>query len=104
VAEITTVLFTLVVGALAFQALTGMISMAPGWRDAMASTTAIKLTLRSARPLAACGMAFRTRLVTTVVGFVMAGSVVAAFAGYWLTRSAVCIHRRRLMRLIDGLR
>lgn len=111
VAEITTVLFTLVVGALAFQALTpGMISMAPGVADAVASTTAIAdfplgETIGGVWYGVFAAGAAPWLVTSTVVGLVMAGSVVAAFAGVLAdpVQSRLGIHRRRLMRLIDTL-
>ena len=111
VAEMTTGLVTLAVGALVFQALTpGVISMAPGVAGALARTTAIAefpmgqtigglwygLFPPGASPL----------LVTaSVVFLVMIGSVFAAFAGVLAdpVQSRLGIHRRRLMRLIDTL-
>lgn len=111
VAEMTTALCTLAVGALTFQALTpGMISMAPGVANAMAQSTAIAdfplgqtiggmwygvFTARAAPWL----------VIVTMVSLVMIGSVVAAFAGV-LADPVQCrlgIHRRRLLRLIDTL-
>lgn len=111
VAEMTTALFTLAVGALTFQALTpGMISMAPGVADAMARSTAI-----AEFPLGETigGMwygVFTARaapwlVIVTMVSLVMIGSIVAAFAGV-LADPVQCrlgIHRRRLLRLIDTL-
>jgi hypothetical protein len=111
VAEITTVLFTLVVGALAFQALTpGMISMAPGVADAMARTTAIAdfplgETIGGVWYGVFAAGAAPWLATSTVVGLVMAGSVFAAFAGVLAdpAQSRLGIHRRRLLRLIDTL-
>lgn len=111
VAEMTTAMCTLAVGALTFQALTpGMISMAPGVADAMARSTAI-----AEFPLGQTigGMwygVFTARaapwlVFVTMVCLVMIGSVVAAFAGV-LADPVQCrlgIHRRRLLRLIDTL-
>ncbi|WP_354595946.1 DUF6635 family protein [Rhodovulum tesquicola] len=109
VAEMTTTLCVLVVGALAFQALTpGMISMAPGVADAMARTNAI-----ASFPLGQTlgGMWYGVFAVdaspwlvaATVAGLVMLGSVVAAFAGVLAdpVQSRLGIHRRRLGRLLD---
>jgi len=111
VSEMTTVFFTLLIGALVFQALTpGMISMAPGVADAMARTTAI-----ADFPLGQTigGVWYSVFapgpgpwLVTaTIVGLVMTGSILAAFAGVLAdpVQSRLGIHRRRLLRLIDTL-
>ena len=109
VAEITTTLCVLVVGALAFQALTpGMISFAPGVADTMARATAI-----AAFPLGETlgGLWYRVFVAdaspwlvgATVAGLVMIGSVIAAFAGVLAdpVQSRLGIHRRRLGRLLD---
>ena len=111
VAEMTTTLCVLVVGALAFQALTpGMISMAPDVADAMARTNAI-----ASFPLGQTlgGMwygvfdadASAWLVGTAVAGLVMLGSIVAAFAGVLAdpVQSRLGIHRRRLGRLLDTL-
>ena len=111
VAEMTTTLCVLVVGALAFQALTpGMISMAPGVADALARTNAI-----ASFPLGQTlggmwygvfGVDASAWLVgTAVAGLVMIGSVFAAFAGVFADplQSRLGIHRRRLGRLLDTL-
>lgn len=111
VAEMTTTLCVLLVGALAFQALTpGMISMAPDVADAMARRTAI-----AEFPLGQTmggmwygvfGAGASPWLVSaTVAGLVMIGSVVAAFAGVLAdpVQSRLGIHRRRLGRLLDTL-
>lgn len=109
VAEMTTTLCILVVGALAFQALTpGMISMAPGVAEAMARTNAI-----ASFPLGQTlgGMWYGMFDVdapawlvgTAVAGLVMLGAVFAAFAGVFADplQSRLRIHRRRLGRLLD---
>jgi hypothetical protein len=111
VAEMTTGLVTLAVGAFAFEVLTpGMISMAPGVADAVARTTAIAgfpmgqtigglwygMFPTGASPL----------LVTASVAIlILIGSVFAAFAGVLAdpVQSRLGIHRRRLLRLIDTL-
>lgn len=111
VAEMTTALCVLVVGALAFQALTpGMISMAPGVADAVARTSAI-----TAFPLGQTLGGIWYNVFTadaspwlvgaTVAGLVMLGSVLAAFAGVLAdpVQSRLGIHRRRLGRLLDTL-
>ena len=111
VAEMTTALCTISVGALVFDALTpGMISMAPGVADALARTTAI-----TAFPLGQTlggvwyGL-FRTGaspvlLALTIAALIMIGSVFAAFAGIIAdpVQTRLGIHRRRLLRLIDTL-
>ena len=111
VAEMTTTLFVILIGALAFQAITpGMISMAPGIADAMAHTNAI-----TEFPLGQTlgGMwygvfstdASPALVGTTVAGLVMMGSVFAAFAGVLAdpVQSRLGIHRRRLIRLLETL-
>lgn len=111
VAEMTTTLCVLLIGALAFQALTpGMISMAPGVADALARTNAI-----ATFPLGQTvgGMWYGVFEVgaspwlmgTTVAGLVMIGSVFAAFSGVLAdpVQSHLGIHRRRLGRLLDTL-
>ncbi|MFA3919319.1 DUF6635 family protein [Ruegeria hyattellae] len=111
VAEMTTVICTLSIGALVFQAITpGALSMAPGVAEAMASSTAI-----AEFPLGQTmgGMWYSLfpagaspELITaTVAGLVMTGSVVGAFAGVLADpiQSRLGIHRRRLLRLIGTL-
>ncbi len=111
VAEMTTTLCVLAVGAFAFQALTpGMISMAPDVADAMARTNAV-----AAFPLGETlgGMWYGMFAAdtppwltgATVAGLVMLGSVFAAFAGVLAdpVQSRLGIHRRRLERLLDAL-
>jgi hypothetical protein len=111
VAEMTTTLCVLLVGALVFQALTpGMISMAPGVADAMARTNAIA-TFPLGETVGGLwyGMfaahAAPWQLGATVAGLVMVGSVVAAFAGVLAdpVQVRLGIHRRRLGRLLDTL-
>ncbi|TDQ57736.1 DUF6635 family protein [Phaeovulum veldkampii] len=111
VAEMTTALVTLIAGAVAFQALTpGMISLAPDLADAVSRTAAIAdfplgKTLGGlwygVFPTGASALA----LAATVIGLVMTGAVVAAFAGVIAdpVQSRLGIHHRRLMRLIDTL-
>ncbi|MDM7459416.1 MAG: hypothetical protein P3W94_008730 [Paracoccus sp. (in: a-proteobacteria)] len=107
----TMTLGVLVVGALAFQALTpGMISMAPGGADAMARTNAIA-TFPLGQALG--GIWYGVFAVdasawlvgVAVAGLVMIGSVFAAFAGVFADpiQSRLGIHRRRLGRLLDTL-
>lgn len=111
VAEMTTTLCVLAVGALAFHSLTpGMISIAPGVADTMARTNAIA-TFPLGETLG--GMwyglfapdASRWLVGATVAGLVMIGSVFAAFAGVVADplQSRLGIHRRRLLRLLDTL-
>jgi hypothetical protein len=104
VAEMTTTLCVLVIGAVAFQAL------APGVADAMARTNAIA-TFPLGQTLG--GMWYGVFDVdasaglvgTAVAGLVMLGSVFAAFAGVFADplQSRLGIHRRRLGRLLDTL-
>ncbi len=111
VAEMTTALCALAVGALVFQALTpGMVSMAPGLADAVARSTAIAdFPLGQTAGTLWYGVFSSTAptwlVTTTVAALVMTGSVVAAFAGVLAdpVQSRLGIHRRRLMRLIDTL-
>ncbi len=111
VAEMTTTLCVLVVGALAFQALTpGMISMAPGVADAMARTNAIaSFPLGQTLGVMWYGVfdvdASAWLVGTSVAGLVMVGSVFAAFAGILAdpVQTRLGIHRRRLGRLLDTL-
>lgn len=111
VAEMTTALLTLVVGALVFRALTpGMISFAPDLAGAVARNTAI-----SEFPLGSAigGMWYGLFSVGTpgwligaaLAAMVMLGSVVAAFAGVLAdpVQVRLGIHRRRLLRLIATL-
>lgn len=111
VAEMTTTLCVLAVGALAFQALTpGMLSMAPDVADALARANAI-----ASFPLgqALGGMWYGVfapdaspwLVGATVAGLIMIGSVFAAFAGVVAdpVQSRLGIHRRRLERLLDTL-
>nr|WP_245710954.1 DUF6635 family protein [Citreimonas salinaria] len=111
VAEMTTTLCVLLIGALAFQALTpGMISMAPGVADALARTNAIA-TFPLGQTIGGMwygvfGVGASPWLVgTTVAVLVMIGSVFAAFARVLAdpVQSRLGIHRRRLGRLLDTL-
>jgi len=110
-AEFTTALATLAVGAMVFQALTpGMISMAPGVAEAMSRTTAVaNFPLGSALGGVWYGVfpvGPSPLLVTaTIIGLVLLGSVVAAFAGTLADPVQVRLgmHRRRLIRLLDTL-
>lgn len=111
VAEMTTVICTLGIGALVFQALTpGALSMAPGVAQAMASSTAIaEFPLGQTIGEMWYGVfpvGASSKLITaTVAGLVMIGSIVSAFAGVLAdpVQSHLGIHRRRLLRLIDTL-
>lgn len=111
VAEMTTVLFTLLIGALVFQALTpGMISMAPGVADAVARAAAIAdfplgRTLGGVWVGAFGAGADPWLVAVTVFALVMVGAVFAAFAGVLAdpVQTRLGIHRRRLLRLIDTL-
>jgi hypothetical protein len=111
VAEMTTTLCILVVGAFAFHALTpGMISMAPGVADAMARTNAIATfplgqTLGGVWYGVFAADASPSLVGATLAGLVMLGSVFAAFAGILAdpVQSRLGIHRRRLGRLLDTL-
>ena len=111
IGEVTTALFTLVVGAIVFEALTpGMISMAPGVAEAVQRGTAIAdfplgSTLGSVWYDAFPSGPSPFLVTATIAGLVLLGSVVAAFAGViadpvqgWLG-----IHRRRLMRLLVSI-
>lgn len=111
VAEMTTAIGTLVVGALALRALTpGMISMAPGIADAVARANAIGAfplgqTLGGVWYGAFGAGASPLMVAATVTALVMISSVVAAFAGVIAdpVQSRLGIHRRRLRRLLDTL-
>lgn len=111
VAEMTTALCTIAVGALVFNALTpGMLSMAPGVADALARTNAItSFPLGETLGGVWYGMlhpgASPVLVGMTVTALIMAGSVLAAFAGILAdpAQSWFGIHRRRLLRLIDTL-
>lgn len=109
ISEMTTALVTLAVGAFVFQALTpGMISMAPGVAEAFTRASAV-----ADFPFGASmgGLWYSTfpvgtspTLVTaTIIGLVVLGSVVAAFAGAIADPVQVRLgtHRRRLNRLLD---
>lgn len=109
VAEMTTTLCVLVVGALVFHMLTpGMISMAPSVADAMARSTAIASfplgqTLGGMWYGVFSAVASPWLVGATVVGLVMTGSAVAAFSGVLAdpVQSRLGVHSRRLRRLLD---
>jgi len=111
VAEMTTTLCVLLVGAVVFQTLTpGMISMAPGVADAMARTNAVATfplgeTVGGVWYGVFAADASPWLVSATVAGLVMLGSVVAAFAGVLAdpVQVRLGIHRRRLGRLLDTL-
>lgn len=111
VSEMTTVLFTLMTGAVIFQALTpGMISMGPGVAEAMARTSAIAGFPLGQTMGAAWYGVFATEtapwlVATTIAGLVMLGSIFAAFAGILAdpVQRHFGIHQRRLLRLIDTI-
>lgn len=111
VAEMTTALFTLAVGALVFRALTpGMMSMAPSVAEAVAQTTAISEFLLGQTIGGMWYNVFPTGasswLIATIVALlVMIASVFTAFAGVLADPMQIRlgIHRRRLLRLIDTL-
>jgi hypothetical protein len=110
-AEITTALATLAVGAVVFQALTpGMISMAPGVAEVVSRTTAV-----ADFPLGSTlgGIWYGVfpvgpsplLIAATILGLVLLGSVVGAFAGTIAdpVQARLGMHRRRLMRLLETL-
>lgn len=111
IAEFTTALFTLAVGAIAFRALTpGVISMAPGVAGALSHSAAIEgfplgRTLGSAWYGVFPVGPEPWMVAATVLGLVMLGAVVAAFAGILAdpVQARLGIHRRRLMRLMETL-
>ncbi|MBD3765942.1 MAG: hypothetical protein IE927_14805 [Rhodobacterales bacterium] len=110
-AEFTTALLTLAVGAVAFHALTpGVISLAPGIAGTISRSAAV-----AEFPLGQTlgGLWYDVfpvgpspwLMAATVAGLVLAGSVVAAFAGVIADPVQVRLgmHRRRLLRLIDTI-
>ncbi|THD84790.1 hypothetical protein E7811_03425 [Aliigemmobacter aestuarii] len=111
ISEFTTALFTLAVGAIAFQALTpGVISMAPGVAGALSHSAAIEgfplgRTLGSAWYGVFPVGPEPWMVAATVLCLVMAGAVVAAFAGILAdpVQARLGIHRRRLIRLMETL-
>lgn len=111
IAEFTTGLITLAIGAIVFQALTpGMISMAPGVAEAVSHGSAV-----AGFPLGAPlgGVWYGVfpvgpspgLIAATVVGLMLLGSVTAAFAGIFADplQARLSIHQRRLMRLFETL-
>lgn len=111
VAEMTTAMGTLGVGALAFQALTpGMVSLAPALAAILAQQAAL-----AAFPLGGLlgsvwyglfpASASPVLSGAVILGLMLTGAVAAAFAGVIAdpVQTALGIHRRRLLRLIDAL-
>jgi hypothetical protein len=111
VADITTAIIALFIGAMVFQAVTpGMISMAPGLAKTIALETAVadfplgqtvgsvwySVFSTSVSPLLVAG---------NVAGLVMVGSVIGAFAGILAdpVQARLGLHRRRLLRLLDAI-
>jgi hypothetical protein len=111
VAEITTAVVALLLGALLFRSVTpGVVSMAPTIADAVARETAIgTFPLGSALggvwysvfPLGASA----PQMLWTVVVLLVAASCVTTFAGLIADpiQARLGIHRRRLLRLIDAV-
>lgn len=111
IAEFTTGIVTLVVGAIVFQAVTpGMISMAPGLAEAVLYDNAVA-DFPLGAPLG--GLWYGVfpvgpspgLIAMTVMGLMMLGAVIAAFAGIFADPLQVRlgIHQRRLMRLFETL-
>ena len=111
VAELTTALLTLALGAALFQGLTpGMISMAPGLAEAVSHETAVAdFPLGSALGGLWYGVFPAAPSPGTVAislaALVGLGSVITAFAGVLAdpVQAWLGIHRRRLLRLLDTL-
>ncbi len=111
VGEITTALATLVLGGIAFQALTpGLASLAPGLAQSMAETRAIEeFPLGQGLGGLWYGLfpvgAPPWMIAAALVALVMAGAVVTAFAGVIADPVQVWtgLHRNRLFRLIDSV-
>lgn len=111
VAEMTTAMGTLGAGAIAFQALTpGMISLAPALAAILAQQAAL-----AAFPLGGLLGSMWYGLFpaaaspwlsgAVILGLMLTGALAAAFAGIVAdpVQTALGIHRRRLLRLIDAL-
>jgi len=111
IAEFTTGLVTLAIGAIAFQALTpGMISMAPGVAGAVSRGSAVaEFPLGSSLGGVWYGVfpvgPSPALIAATVAALMLLGSVIAAFAGVIAdpVQVRLGIHRRRLMRLMETL-
>lgn len=111
VADLTTALAALAVGALVFRALTpGMVSMAPGLAEALARAEAVAgfplgPTLGGLWHAAVPVTAPPGLVAAAAAGLVTAGAVAAAFAGVLAdpVQHRLGIHRRRLLRLIAAI-
>jgi hypothetical protein len=109
VAEMTTAICALAIGALVFRALTpGVISMAPGVANILAHTAAVETfplgeTLGGLWYGVFAADAPGWLVGVTFAGMLMISSVFAAFAGVFAdpVQSRLGIHRRRLVRLLD---
>ena len=111
VAELTTALVTLALGAALLQGVTpGMISMAPGLAEAVSRETAVAdFPLGSALGGLWYGVfpAAPTPgvLALSLAGLIGLGSLITAFAGVLAdpVQARLGVHRRRLLRLLDTL-
>jgi hypothetical protein len=107
-AEIVTALFTLIVGAIVFHAVTpGMISMAPGVAGALAQSVAIADFPLGERLGGLWYGVFPVGpspglVVATVAGLLLLGATLTAFAGVIADplQARIGMHRRRLIRLM----
>lgn len=108
IAEFTTALVMLAIGAAVFQSLTpGAISMAPGVAEQVARTTAVaEFPLGSTLGAGWYGVfpvgPSPGLIALTVAGLILLGSVVATFAGTVADPAQVWlgVHQRRLLRLM----
>jgi len=111
VAEITTAVVALFLGALLFRSVTpGALSMAPTIADALARETAVSSfplgsTLGSAWYAAFPVGASTLEVVGTIAALLVVASCVTTFAGLVADplQARLGIHRRRLLRLIDAM-
>lgn len=111
IAEFTTALVMLAIGAIVFQSLTpGAISMAPGLAEQVARITAIAAFPLGETLGAGWYHVFPVGpspglLALTVIGLVCLGAVVATFAGVIAdpVQVGLGVHRRRLLRLMATL-
>ena len=111
VAEATTALATLVVGAIVFRTLTpGLVSMAPSVAGVLSRDAAVRRfplgeTLGGVWYAAFPATVSPWMFGLTLAGLMMLGAVFAAFAGLLADPLQVRlgIHRRRLHRLVDAL-
>lgn len=111
VAEMTTTLAVIIVGAVVFRALTpGMISMAPDVAGAVARTTAIADFPLGVKLGGAWYSVFAPEtpawlVAAAVAGLIAISATLAAFAGIFAdpVQARLGIHRRRLMRLLDTI-